>query len=103
MGRVRCPRLYFKRCLYKKFIDLITEETIKECEENPTNKSMYQSAMESHEDTPESDCQSMVSNDVLDREDHYGDDHDNFEGWKIFKFSSPVQKKSLRFEAKIKK
>ena len=48
---------------------------------------MYQSAMESHEDTPESDCQSMVSNDVLDREDHYGDDHDNFEGWKIIKVS----------------
>ena len=45
-------------------------------------KSMYQSAMESHEDTPESsddrdhDRQSMTSNDILDREDHYGDvDH----------------------------
>ena len=55
---------------------------------------MYQSAMESHEDTPESsddhdhdrqsiddrdhdhDRQSMTSNDILDREDHYGDvDH----------------------------
>ena len=90
MGRVICPKIDFKYCLYKrinKIINYFTEETIKECEENPTNKSMYQSAMESHEDTPESDCQSMVSNDVLDREDHYGDDHDNFEGWKITKVS----------------
>ena len=50
-------------------------------------KSMYQSAMESHEDTPpqsnsddrqdhDHDRQSMTSNDILDREDHYGDvDH----------------------------
>ena len=44
-------------------------------------KSMYKSAMESHEDTPESDSHSMSSNDILDREDHYGvDDLDNFEG-----------------------
>ena len=48
---------------------------------------MYQSAMESHEDNPaesnsddrqdhDHDRQSMTSNDILDREDHYGDvDH----------------------------
>ena len=46
-------------------------------EQSAIGKSMFQSAMESHEDTPESeaDRSSMASNDIVDREDHYGDDH----------------------------